>query len=85
MPEPLVGGHELPLRAEVRWAVAQEGARCLSDLLLRFRLPELAADEPAITEAAAREMARLLDWSAPRIERERERWLRERDLLYPAR
>jgi glycerol-3-phosphate dehydrogenase len=81
--EPL-GNDEVPVRGEVAFAVAQEGARTLSDLLLRWRAPELAepGEEGLLAEAALSELARREAWPEPRRQRERLRWNRERALVY---
>ncbi|RMG48425.1 MAG: hypothetical protein D6718_01905, partial [Acidobacteria bacterium] len=77
-----LGEEGIPLAAEVAWAVRQEHVRTLSDLLLRFRLPEIVADEEAAASMAARLLGELAGWSAARTEREWRRWRRERRQMY---
>ncbi len=80
-----LGAGGMPFKVEVRWAVQEESARTLSDLMLRWRVPEIARDaddEEAILAGAEREIAGIFDWSAPRRERERLRWKRERAMVY---
>lgn len=80
-----IGPGEIPLRGEIAWAVHQEEARTLSCLLLRWRLPEIAAnraDERSIAAAAAAELAQCLDWPLSRREREATRWEKERAQAY---
>ena len=60
---------------EVSWAVRSEGAATLEDVL--YRRTRVALYEPdcreALVEPIARQMAGLLDWSEPRVEKEIER------------
>jgi glycerol-3-phosphate dehydrogenase len=77
-----LGRTGLPLAAEIDWGVKAEGIRTLADLLLRWRLPEIAEDrddEQAIVAAAAARLEQLAGWSAARRERELLRWRRERE------
>ncbi len=83
-PDPL-GAGPVPLTCEVDWAVREEGVRTLSDLLLRWRLPELAADrddERRIARNALGLMAVHLEFGSARIEREHDRWMRERAAVW---
>jgi glycerol-3-phosphate dehydrogenase len=79
-----LGPGEIPLRCEVGWALAREEVRTLSDLLGRWRLPEIvdASEEEAISIAAESELAAQAGWPAARRERERLRWKRERAQVY---
>ena len=82
--EPLADGAP-PLRCEVAWAVREEGARTLSDILLRWRLPEIAPSleiEEIVAAAAADDATRAFAWSPVQRERELERWRHERRLAY---
>ncbi|GAB4367709.1 MAG: glycerol-3-phosphate dehydrogenase [Acidobacteriota bacterium] len=83
-PAPL-GRGSIPLACEVGWAVREEGARTLSDVLLRWRLPELALDaedETRIARAALTLLAHRLGLGSARAERERARWERERRAVW---
>ncbi len=73
----------LPLAGELAWAIREEALRTLSDLLLRWRVPEVwPEEEPGIVAATAQQLAVLLSWSPARMDRELERWRRERDAVY---
>lgn len=80
-----LGAGEFPLASEVVWAVRSEAARTLSDLLMRWRTPEIVDDrasESALVHAAEAALAGECSWSALRRERERARWEREREQVY---
>lgn len=84
-PHEALGEVGIPLEAELLWAVEQEGVRTLSDLLMRWRVPEIARDaddESAIEARALALLARDAGFKPARIERERERWRRERALIW---
>jgi glycerol-3-phosphate dehydrogenase len=69
--EPLAAGSAV-LAAEVDWAVSQEGAATLEDVIyrrLRTALYSPDSEKPSV-EAAARRMAGLLDWDEARVARE---------------
>jgi glycerol-3-phosphate dehydrogenase len=69
--EPLVPESAV-LASEVDWAVSQEGAATLEDVIyrrLRTALYSPDSEKPSV-EAAARRMASLLDWDDARIARE---------------
>lgn len=73
--------------AELRWSFREEGARCLADLLWRWRLPELVSSRADENEwELARRLAAVaaaeFRWSDGRLEGEWRRWQRERALAY---
>ena len=85
-PTPL-GRGAVPLTCEVAWAVREEGVRTLSDLLLRWRLPELATDgreEEAIARRALGLLGERMGFGSARAARELERWRRERAAVWGA-
>jgi len=80
-----VGPGSVPVRGEIAWAVEREELRTLSSLLARWRLPEIAPDAEslrAISAAAESALARLLDWSPARCEREHARWEEDRQIVW---
>ncbi len=82
-----IGPRGSPLAGEIAWAVREEEARTLADLMHRWRVPEVAAsaaEETAIMDAALARLSRQNGFTPARAERERARWLRERDLVYGA-
>jgi glycerol-3-phosphate dehydrogenase len=69
--DPLATGSAV-LASEVDWAVSQEGAATLEDVIyrrLRTALYSPDSEKPSV-EAAARRMAALLDWDEARVARE---------------
>jgi len=77
-----LGSAEIPFTAEIAWAVREESVRTVSDLLLRFRLPEIVDDDGDVPRRAAELMGSIEGWSATRIDRELVRWRRDRRLVY---
>jgi len=76
-----LGEGEIPLAGELVYAVREEGARTLGDVLARLRLPEIARDREDEEEMALEALAILggeLGWGPERRERELDRWHRER-------
>ncbi len=82
-----LGEGPVPLAGEVVFAVREESARTLADVLARFRLPEIArdrADEDGMALDALAILGGELGWSPERRERELDRWFRERDRAWLA-
>jgi len=82
-----LGEGEIPLAGELVYAVREEGARTLADVLARLRLPEIARDREDEEEMALEALAILggeLGWGPERRERELDRWHRERDRAWIA-
>lgn len=80
-----LGGGPAPLRAEVSWALRREDVRTLSDLLFRWRAPEITIDdatEAALVADTGAALAEDAGWSSARLERELLRWRRERAIVY---
>ena len=71
-----------PFEAEITWALEQEALRTLSDLLRRWRLPELGVDVTGAARRALEVMSAAEGWSTVRREREWKRWQRESAQLY---
>lgn len=72
----------IPLTAEICWIWRHEAVRTLSDMLLRWRLPEICSDDQQVAERVLEQLRLLNSWSPARVDRERSRWLKERGLLY---
>jgi glycerol-3-phosphate dehydrogenase len=79
-----LGRGEIPLAAEVEWSLREEALRTASDLLLRWRLPEVVDDESGIAEDVVAMLGELGGWNVSRRERELERWRKDRSRLYGA-
>jgi glycerol-3-phosphate dehydrogenase len=82
------GADDAPLTAaELEWSFEEEGARTLSDLFWRWRLPELFPanrrdEEWEVARRFAHHAARRWAWRDTRLDAEWRRWQRERARVY---